>query len=289
MKKALLTSCLVALTSPVLALDFSYGKGDFSMSTAINPLLSGKATLAINTWSLSEKHKAINNSRLYYHFKLDYFNSDSVNQFTDFASTPLNSPIPLLGSSIDDLADQFTQLPIPADYRISGVNFDIGLGYDLIKTPNRTVGVALNTGISTPFMKIRNMRNTANLVIDLLDTFDTRVKTYKLGGSLYGEYKINNAMTISGNGSINYQTGQMDNDIVGSGINIDGSYTTFDLSLKYQLERFKNTYLTAGYNFSKWNYDSARVTTPVGAVNIPRVMDIGFDASNLYLGLGYSF
>ena len=276
--------------APLYALDISYGKGQFDMKAGISPLFASDISLDINTWRIQEQHKNLSSNRkLYYHFKFDYFNSDTVNRITDFASSPATTALPFLGSSINDLTDQFTQLPVPADYRVSGINFDIGLGYDLIKEPHRTIGVAVNTGLSTPFMRIRNLRNTANLLLDVLDTFDTKVKTYKLGGSLYADYSFNERLKLSASGSVNYQTGEMDNEIVGSGIRIDGRYSTFDISLKYSPESLKNAYLALGYNRNQWNYDSSTVNTPVANVQVPRVMDIDFDSDNVYVGVGYTF
>lgn len=280
---------LLLATTPTYALDLSYGNGEFGMSSAINPLFKADVTLDINTWSLAEQHKNLGTTNLYYHFNLDYFDSDTVNTFTDFASAPLGIPLPVTGSGIDALASQFTTLPVPADYRMHGVDINVGLGYDLIKQEDKTLGLSVTTGLSTPFMKIRNMRNTANLIIDVLDTFDTHIKTYKFGGGLYADVGLSDTLKLSANGSINYQTGKMDNDIVGSGIDISGTYTHLGLSLKYMPKQLKHFYIVAGYDYNKWNYDSATVSTPVSTVQIPRVMDIDFDSTNTYLGAGYEF
>lgn len=293
--KSVIYTCIISTflyllsAGSVHALDLSYGKGKFGFNTSIHPLVSSDISLDTNTWSLSEKHKNIKGSRFYYDFHVDYFDSDTVNKVTDFASLPLTTPLPVFGSSIDSLADQYTQLPIPADYRVHGVNLDMGLGYDLISNSKAILGIGVNTGLSTPFMKVRNMKNTANLVLDVLDTFDTKIKTYKAGVSVHGEYSFNDQFSVTGKSSLNYQTGKLDNDIVGSGISIDGSYHSLDLSLKYQPSSIKNAYVTAGYSYNKWNVDSASVSTPVGGATLPRIMDIDMDTSNLYLGAGYDF
>ena len=287
--KFTLPSFFVFFCHSASALELSLGEGNFSAQTDINQLLSSNVRLNTTTWSLTEKHKNIWDSRLYYQFQFDYFNSDTVDKITNFASQPASTPIPIIGSSIDDNVDRFTQIPVPADYQVRGIDFNIGLGYDLIKKSKITFGIAFNTGLSTPFMKIRNMDTTANLVIDLLDTFDTKVKTYKLGSCIYGGYQINKQLSLIGTTSFNYQTGNMENDVLGSNIDINGRYQTLDLSMRYRPNFLKGFYLTGGYSYKTWDYGSTTVNTPIGSSKIARGMDIEFKISNIYLGAGYYF
>ena len=271
------------------ALELSLGSGDFNMGADINPLFSSDVEISAHVWSLTEKHKNIRDSKLYYQFQFDYFSSDTVDNITEFASHPASTSIPVIGSSIDDGIDQFTQIPVPADYQIRGIDFNIGLGYDLIETPETTLGIAFNTGLSTPFMKIRNMDTTANLVIDLLDTFDTKVETYKLGSSLYAEHKLNNQLSLMSHVSLNFQTGTMENDTLGNNISIDGTYQTLNIGLKYQPGFLNGLSLTGGYNYRIWDYGSTSVETPVGKTKVARELDMDFVLSNIYLGVAYHF
>jgi len=271
------------------AVEVSLGRGDFSMMADINPLFSSDVKISTNIWSLTERHKSIRDSKLFYQFQFDYFSSNKVDKITEFASQPVSTSIPIIGSSIDDGVDQFTQIPVPADYQVRGIDFNIGLGYDVIETPKTALGIAFNTGLSTPFMKIRNVESTANLVIDLLDTFDTKVKTYKLGGSVYGEYKINKQLRLIGNASLNYQMGSMENDLLGSSIEVDGTYQTLNLSMRYQPSFLKDFYLTGGYNYKIWDYGSTTVSTPIGGTKVARGIDMDFSLPSLYFGAGYKF
>lgn len=289
--KKVSTIILVGLltASSVQALDLSYGKGTFKMDSAINPFISSNVSLDIDTLSLRENHKNIRDTKLYYHFKLDYFDSDTVNKMTDIASTPITTPLPGFGISINEYIAQQTKLPVPTNYRVHGLDFDIGLGYDLIKDDKTTLGASVNTGISTPYMKMHNIKSTAKLFLGALNTFDTKVKTYKIGASVYAQRKLTNQLSISGSSALNYQTGEMDNDLVGSGIDVDGSYFKFDVNVKYSPKSYKNLYLTGGYTYNKWDYDSMKVQVPVGSFKVPRNMDIDFESNNFYLGLGYKF
>jgi hypothetical protein len=288
--KATLLICLTFLFSHSLsAIELTYGNGEFGMNAGIGSLFSSNVKLSTNTWSLAEHHKNIRKSKLYYQFQFDYFNSDTVDKMTDFASSPISSSLPIIGSSPDDMVNNFTQIPVPSDYRIRGINFDIGLGYDLIKHAKTTFGIAFNTGLSTPFMKIRNMKNTANLVIDLLDSFDTKVETYKLGGSIYGEYAFNEQLSVLGGGSLNFQTGKMENDTLRGDVTIDGFYQSLHINLKYSPTFLKRAFLIGGYRYNRWDYGSTTVDTPIGRTNIAQNMDIIFDSSNIHIGAGYRF
>ncbi len=93
-----------------------------------------------------------------------------------------------------------------------------------------------------------------------------------------------------------YQTGKLDNNILGSGIKIDGDYFTLDLSAQLHLAKLlQNTnwlnrwYVTGGYAYSKWDYDDTTVNILSNNISIPRVLDMDFTHTNLYFGLGYQF
>jgi hypothetical protein len=287
----LLLACL-----PAHALELRYGSGEFNMGAEAKPLVKMDTTLNVDTWTLAEPHKNIGDSRLYYQFKADYFDSDTVNKMTDFTSLPLRTPLPAFSSSVTELIASNTSLPVPADYRIHGVNLDAGVGYDLIKTPKGHVGVGVNTGVSTPFMKVRNMTpENINLVVDMLDTFDTKVTTYKAGVGVQGSYQLTPWLDVAGSASINQQTGKMDNGLVGSDINMKGSYQTYDVEAKIKpavllkQAKLKHAFISVGHSQSDWNYDSADVQTPVGNFKVPGMMDADFKHSTTYLGVGYDF
>lgn len=281
-------TCLLMATS-TQALDLTYGKGTFDISSSINPFMSNNVSLDIATISLTERHKNIKNTKYYYHFKVDYFDSNTVNKMTDLARVPVSTPVPILNSGIDDYIAKHTKMPVPTDYRVHGLDFDIGLGYDLINNKTTTLGVSVNTGISTPFMKMRNIKNSAKYFLGALNTFDTNVKTYKIGASAFAQRIINDQFLVSGSASLDFQTGKMDNDLVGSGIGVDGSYFKLDLNMKYSPKAYKNLYLTGGYTYNKWDYNSMKVKVPIGTFQVPRNMNIDFESNNLYLGVGYQF
>ena len=294
--KPLATGCFLLVSSlPAHALELRYGSGDFNIGMDV-PLISMDTKLSVDTLTLAEPHKNLGDSRLYYQFRADYFDSDTVNKLTDFASLPLRTKLPVINSSVTDLVADNTPLPVPADYRLHGLNVDAGIGYDVIKTPKGHVGVGVNTGVSTPFMEVRNFKlATANVVMDALDTFDTDITTYKAGVALQGSYQLSPALEVSSSASLNHQTGEMDNGIIGAGIDMDGSYRTLEVSAKIKpavllhQPKLKNAFITIGHSQSRWDYDTTEITTPVGAFNVPGVMDADFEHSSTFIGAGYDF
>ncbi len=271
------------------ALELNFGVGEFNIKQSINPLFSNNISLDLNTLSLSETHQKIGRSKYYYNFNFEYFDSDTLNKITDFSSKPLTTPIPFAGGSISDRVADYTQLPVPADYRMRGINLDFGFGYELHRDKNKQFGMGINTGLSLPFMEVHNMKNTVNLLIELADRFDTEIKTYKLGASAFAQYQLKPDLNFTVNTSYNLQTGQMDNNIVGSGIDISGSYFTLTSNLIYQPKQFKGLAVNAGYTSNHWDYDSTTVSTPIADRKIPRVIDTSFSANNFFAGLGYHF
>lgn len=294
-RNLLLGSCLLAGATSANALELRYGHGDFEMGAAAKPFVNMDVTLDVDTWTLAEPHQNINNSPLYYQFRADYFDSDTVNKATDLASLPLTSTLPVIGSSVTDLIADNTTLPVPADYRIHGLNVDAGVGYDVLKNDKGHLGVGVNTGVSTPFMKVRNMLPAANLAVEMLDTFDTEVTTYKAGVSVQGSYQLTPWLEVSGNASLNHQTGEMDNGLVGSGVDMDGSYRNVEVAAKIRpapllrQPALKHAFVTLGHSQGNWEYDTADVSTPVGTMQIPGMFDADFEHSSTYVGIGYDF
>ena len=287
--KMLLGITSILPLSTLSALELNLGTGEFTISQSIKPLFSHQITLPINTLSLSETHQPIGRGKLYYSFNLEYFDSDTSNKVTDFASKPLTSPIPFVGDSISDRASDYTQLPVPADYRMHGINFDLGLGYELLKDTKKHVGVGINSGLSLPFMEVRNMKNTANLLMELADRFDTEIKTYKLGAAAFAQYQLKPDLSVTLNTSFNLQTGQMDNNIIGSGIELSGTYFSLTSQLHYQPKQLKGFAVNAGYTLNQWDYDGAKISTPIGGRKITPGMGTSYLNNNLFFGGGYHF
>lgn len=290
------TILLVIAVLPAESVELRVGKGDFDINAEIAQVFKAHLVLDTKTISLSQSPVKIPDFPVYVSFRLDYFDSDAVNQLTDFAAQAVGTDIPLFGLSPEDVASEFTAVPVPADYRLHGINLDLSLGYRWLSKPQGSIDLALNTGLTFPFMKTKNLQNDANLLLDLLDTFSTEIRSYKIGPAVYGHWQPNRWLSLNLGLVVGYQTGQLENTLLDSGVNIEGRYFSGDLSVRLALEKIlshqiwaQGFYLSAGYQRSEWRYD--KTTIDLAGVNFtaPAVLDMDFSHQSLFVGLGYQF
>jgi len=288
---------LLAVSQPASALELRRGTGEFAMDASLSSVMEVDTDVDVTTWTLAEPHLNLFGTPFFLRFRGDYFDSDAINRKTDMLSRPLTEPIPGMDQSISDLVAEETSLPVPADYRLHGVNVDLGLGYDVFRNDQGYLGVAVSTGLSMPFMKIRNLESGVSDFIDALETFDTEIRTYKLGGTLVGGYALTSWLSLEAGFNWSHQTGEMENDLLGSGVDVDGQYRTYNLALKVKPAKLlphaplvDDAFLTVGYTATRWDYNTAEVTTPVRDFRFnDEMLDVGFDHTSAYVGFGYDF
>lgn len=297
MKYKILLS-LVAIVSFSQALELRISKGTFNWQMGM-PFMKADFDLDTNIYSLSEQHNNFGDSNLYYFYNADIYKSDTMDKITTFVTKPLTQEVPFFGS-FNDAVEKYTSIPVPAEYKIRGFDLNLGIGYDLIHTTQGIVGIGVNTGLSLPVMKMTNMKSSAKLTYSLLKNTETTIKTYKLGPIIHANYEIAPNFLIYGSLSTGFQTGTIENDWVKSSFDVDGSYTTLDLGLRYTpysstkdlgwIRLDPKLFITAGYSYKKWSMDDEKLN----AFNIAEFSSGGlftssFDLSYLYIGLGYDF
>lgn len=263
------------------AIELRVGKGSFSNQFSLANALSTDFDLSVNNYSLASQHETLFDSNYFLIYDLTAFDSDFVNKFTDYVgtSTILN---PL--SNIVETA-----------YRFYGVDINMGLGYDLIKSDRGFLGIGVSGGISAPIIVSRNPGtqdlSNFNLLLDVLDTTKTSVQTYKIGPVVSAGYRHESGFNLTASYVYNYQTGKIKNDYLLSEVNVHGYYTMYDISISYEPSQYvpKGVYFVVGYNRKSWNYDSATVNVAGLQATIPSIFDTEFKVSNTYLGVGYRF
>ncbi len=290
---ALVTACTIAQ-----AVELRIGSATFNWQMDMGFMHTG-FEMDARVWSLSEQHNNFGDSKLYYFYNADLYQSDSVDRFTDLITTPLTYDFPIVGS-FNDAVDRYTSVPVPADYRIRGFDIDLGLGYDLWQNERFTIGAGINTGLSLPVMKMRNLQKSAKITYDLLDHTDTTIKTFKLGPVLHGVWRINPNLRLYGSFTTGYQTGSIENDWVKSSLDVDGSYTALDLEVKFiPLQSSKDfgwirldpkLFLTAGYSYKKWEMDRVKVDAfDIAEFSSGGFFKNSFETHYWYVGVGYDF
>ena len=294
MKRILVLLAMLLPTLPAHAVEVALGRGDFTTTASLQGVMRADLDLDITELSLSQPATRLGRLPLYWSARLDLFDSGFVNRVTDFASTPLRRDIPFFGGSADDLAADY--VPVPADYRIHGIDFNVDLGWPLLETPRGFIAIGANTGITLPYMKTRNVKRDANLFLDLLQTTSTEIRTYKLGPNLAARWALTPALTLDAHWLLNRQWGQLDNDLLGSGIDIEGSYHRLDIGLRLQPKQWprgfswlRHGYLAAGFSQTRWDHDRTSINIRQAAASVPSELDMRFSTTVFSLGVGISF
>jgi len=295
MKRNLLL-LLCCLSLPASAIEVTLGQGSFSSTASLKGLMKADIDLDIVSLSVAQPATAIGQLPVLWSARLKLFQSGFVNQLTDFARQPVSTDIPFLGASADDLAASYTPVPVPTDYRIHGIDLNLRLDWPLVTSNDGYLHVGINSGVTLPFMKTRNMGQDANVFLDLLETTSTEIRSYKLGPAISASWALTPAIRLQGEWTVNIQRGTLDNDLLGAGIDIKGRYTQFDAGVRIQpqhwpryLEWLQNGYLLAGYRSTRWDYDRASFSFRQAALTVPTELDMDFSKSSVYLGLGVSF
>jgi len=275
---------LALLVNSANALDLRYGQGDFEWNIGSDLLGEHSVTLDDKIISISEEHANFIDSPWYYFGNIDMHNSDTLDKVTDVADKIVGS----LPFNPSDIA------PFPSSFKVTGLDFDIGVGYDVAKDENGYLGIGLMTGISTPFMEMHNYLEAYEYLNTLLEETSTDVQTYKLGLTLQGSYNITNEFSIYGTGIYAMQTGTLDNDLISSSIDIDGTYSSFDVGVKFYpsgvVDNETNFYVNIGYAYKHWEIDDMNVNIGnILATNLSSVVNTDMSSDNLYIGIGMTF
>ena len=290
---SLVTACIT-----LQAMELRIGSATFNWQMGMT-FMQSDFDLDATVYSLSEQHNNFSDSKLYYFYNADLYQSDTVDRFTTLITTPLTYRFPVVGSFNDAMAN-YTSVPVPADYKIRGFDINLGIGYDLFKDAQSVIGIGINTGLSIPVMKMRNLKKSIQVTYDLLDKTDTTIRTYKFGPILHAMHRFTDEVLVYGSYTAGYQTGSIENDWIKSSLDVDGNYQALDLGLRYTPWQSKHDFgwisvnpklfFTAGYSYKKWETDEIKIDAfNIAAFSSGGMLKNSFDASYWYLGIGYDF
>jgi hypothetical protein len=290
---SLVTACIT-----LQAMEFRMGSATFNWQMDMT-FMHSDFDLDANVYSISEQHNNFSDTKFYYFYNADIYQSDTVDRITTFITTPLTYEYPIVGS-FNDALDEYTSVPVPADYKIRGFDINLGIGYDLFKNSQTIIGVGINTGLSLPVMKMRNLEQSIKVTYDLLEKTDTTIKTYKLGPIIHVMHNFTNQVLFYGSYTAGYQTGSIENGWIKSSLDVDGNYQALDLGVRYTPWQSKHDFgwisvdpklfFTAGYSYKKWEIDEVEITAfNIASFSSGGVLENRFDASYWYIGIGYDF
>ncbi len=285
------------LASPLgRAVEVSVGTGSFDSTFSLAGLMRVGASLDVQTLSLRQPPTSLGGSPWLIGGRVDVFQSDTIDRITDFASRPLTTAFPGLGVSVDDLIAAYTPVPVPADYRVRGIDLDAALMYRLVERPETKLTVGVNTGLSLPVIRTRNLVRDARLLLDVLDATETEITTYKLGPALSAEWRPLSGVAVRAEWLLNRQWGRIENDYLRGGFEAEGVYHALDLALTVGLEAvapavpaLRDAYLVVGYRAADWRFARGAVDVRGRTAVLPSELDADFDMAYGYLGLGIAF
>lgn len=286
--------CLGSNNSEALAL--RYGTGDFVVNAELASAFSGRMTIPVQTWTLAQQPSSFGFLPLDVGFRLDFFDSAFTRQFADMAANFAGQNFPVIDISPERVAEDFRFVPVPADYQVYGTNLDLSLTKPLIERDRFTIRGGVNTGLSLPFMKTRDMRSDVNLLLEVLDSFSTELKTFKLGPTVAIDFSSADWVRLKSSIAAGLHTGSLDNTALASSLTVNGQYWSIDLSAEFDLSRItaaggwmNGWYVGLGYQRSRWNFDSAAVKISQQQFTTPALLDFDFSHESFYGVLGYRF
>ena len=282
MKKYILP--LALLVSSANALDIRYGKGDFEWNVGIVGMTDKAVTLDDQIISITEQHANFGDSSWYFFGNVDIHSSDRLDKMTNV----IDDAMDLLPFSPSDIA------PFPSSFEVSGIDLDIGIGYDIARDENGYFGIGLVTGISTPFMEMHNYLESYDFIKTSLEDTSTDVETYKYGVAIQAGINFSENFSAYGTGTYAGQKGTLENELIDSKFDVTGTYSSFDVGLKFypmgRVEYGSNFYINAGYAYKHWEIDDMEIDLAgLFTVNLASVIQTDMTSSYAYVGLGFSF
>jgi len=284
---------LLLLLSSLSSFELRYGRGDFDMDMKMSGFMKCSQKLDIETISLVNTHDNIARSRFYIFYDIDIYRSDYVDSKIDMVEDMISMPTSLMPEVLSDRMRDF--VPIPSDIRVGGIDMNIGGGFDILESDEGYLGVGLSTGISAPYIHMKNGSRLIAPIIGAMRATDTTMTSWKSSLTLQGEYRLFDRFSISGSALYGYQFAQMENGWIKSEIDMEGVVTALDIALRYSLgdlaEWTDGITLSMGVSSKSWDSDSVEVKLmdSLFEKEMSSTMDMAFDTVNYYMGIGYRF
>ncbi len=283
----LLSSLFIILIFNVNALELSYAKGNFNYRFGLNGVMDASVDLDINVLSIRENHYSISDNLYIFGF-FDLYSSDTLDDYASYVNHAANfSPF---GTSATDIASNMGA-PVPVNFEMRGIDMSIGLGYDVYKNEDISIGIGFATGVSAPYIETENMVEDVELFMAILDKTETLIMSYKLMPSLRVSYQIMPMLALEGSLSYGYQFGFISNYYISSDASFSGSVIHSDVAFKLKPIQGSNICFDMGYRYNNWDVESMSVTilNPAFSYDFAQNLDIGFDSKFFYFGVGYNF
>jgi len=273
----------IFISCSLFGFDFRVGRGSYSSDFNVMNFMKFDNSYDTTTFMLSNPKVKISD-KIFYYYNLEYFTSDKKRAEFEFWE------FPRFGVG-DIVIDRFM-----CDSEAFGGDLDLGFGYDLIKSKNGYLALALNSGVTLPNISSKNLSKKIRFAKKMIDSFDINIYSYKIGPNLRAKYDLNSYLSLFSSFGFGFQKAYIDSDLFKSSVDTKGSYKSFDINLKFipynmdLLSFSKELYFDLGYSLKKWSFSSVDVNLyNFFQFDIFKPFDLDLKSSSLYIGVGYNF
>jgi hypothetical protein len=297
--------------------EFRYGHGDMTFSGGFLGF-NQDVTEDIDTYTLVETHKNITGSKMFYAYSITWYDSAHFKQMQSAYNGTVTTYSSIIPSPTDTTDTTTTSTPVETtgdtlyiptmDYSLQGLDASFSLGYDLYKKDeNNYFGIAGYLGIDLPTIDSQKDSDYESTLPDdadreILKQFflpsETDIMIYKIGAAFYSRASIVPTLSVYANGVYAYQTGNIENDYADSDFDVDGTYASLDIGLRFQPveEDYKvlgitwspRVFVTAGYKMERWKLEDVAIDISGMGLEVAS-SDMKIDTDIFYLGIGYTF
>ena len=293
-------SAVLASTSSASEYRFAVGKFNWKLSF---PFMSTDIDQTVGVLSYNEAHSNILSSDFFYFYNVDLYTAKVSNKITSYMKEVTTTMPTLPIGSFSDMASKYSPVSVPTEFKIHGIDANIGLGYDLVNDKKFILGLGVNTGLSLPYLDSSTSKKTKismPKIAPKIDLGKTDMFTYKLGPMVYTQLNITKKLSAYISASAGYQVGWMKNSYVGSSLSVHGQYNYIDIGLRYRpwekkidlgfFEINPSFYITTGYVHKEWKVNDVKITAFKNlTAKLGGVVKNRFKNDYGYLGIGYSY
>jgi hypothetical protein len=288
-----LSIVMLSIFSLLSAFEIRYGRGEFDMNMKIDNFMKFSKKLDIETISLVNSHDNIARSRFYIFYDVDIYRSDYVDSKIAMMEDMFYLPSKIIPKPFSDKVKDFA--PFPSDVQVGGIDMNIGGGFDILESDEGYIGIGLATGLSTPYIYMKNGNRFVAPFMGAMSVTDTTITSWKSSLAVQGEYRFFKNFSIDGSALYGYQFARVQNGWIRSEIDMEGTISALDMKLKYDLGGLakwgEGISLNAGMNSKSWESESVKVKVMDSILEkeVGSTMNINFDTVNYYMGIGYRF
>ncbi len=278
---------LLLFVDMVFALDFKIGRGSYDVDFKVLDFCKHNSSYDITTFRVDQPRSDIND-KIFYYFDLEFHTSSTKKESIEFANVMADHQFPIFGSANDGANRALEMIPMRGDFDTIGFDFNVGLGYDLIKKGSSYLAVAINSGATLPNISAKNLKEKVEFAYDMIKKWDLDVGTYKIGPSLRGKYHFDEKYSLFSSVGFGYQKAYVESDLFKSDVDSQGRYNSFELGGDMKI--YDNFRLNLGYVYKSWSVDSVDVNLfNFFKRDVMRPFELDLKSRYTYIGIEYSF